>query len=153
MIDWERCKEDFRWDGSLRDIYVTPATVDDWRALYPRLCDYPGAEYSAGGVVKEAPNTVEQAFASRSSGIPIFRIQVGAMVVVFHFFSEDQIECDIDPREISSQSDLDVLVGFMRWLGDAVRKPVLLTPENRREHPIITYVPDRKEFLYHEVVP
>lgn len=152
MIDWDTCKEDFRWDGSLRDIYITPATLDDWRILFPLLRDYPGAEYSAGGVVQEAPNTVEQVFASRSSGIPIFRIQVGAMVVVFHFFSDDRIECDIDPREITSQSDLDVLFGFMRWLGDAVRKPVLLTPENGREHPIITYVPDRKEIHYHEVV-
>lgn len=120
--------------------------------MYPLLRDYLGAEYSVGGVVQESPNRVEQAFANSSSGIPLLRIQVGAILVVFHFFSDDQIECDIDPREITSQSDLDVLVGFMRWLGDAVRKPVLLTPENGREHPIITYVPDRKEFHYHEVV-
>ncbi len=120
MIDWERCKKDFRWDGSLRDIYVGSVTVHDWRTLYPLLRDYSGAEYSVGGVVQKSPKTWEQAFAIRSSGIPIVRIQVGGILVVFHFFSENGIECDIDPREISSQSDLDALLGFMRWIGDAV---------------------------------
>ena len=152
MIDWERCKEDFRWDGSLRDIYVTPATLDDWRTVYPFLRDCPGAEYAVDGVVQDPPVKVEHAFAIRSSASPILRIRVGGILVVCHFFSDDQIECDIDPREITSQPDLDALLGFMRRLGDTVRKPVLLTPENGREHPIITYVTDRREFRYHEVL-
>ena len=60
MIRWDTCKEDFRWDGSLRDIYITPATPADWRALYPLLYDVPGVEYSVDGVVQAPPDSVEQ---------------------------------------------------------------------------------------------
>jgi hypothetical protein len=153
MIPWDTCKEDFRWDGSLRDIYVTPASLTDWRTVYPVLRDYPDVEYSVDHIVQQPPATVEQVFAVRPLVGPMLRFRVGRTLVVFHFFSHDEIECDIDPREVVSQSDLDALLGFVRLLGDTVHRLVMLTPENGREHPIITYEPKSREFQYHEVAP
>ncbi len=146
MMRWDTCKEDFRPDGSLRDIYVAPATLNDWGILYPLLCAYPGAEYSVDGAVQPLPSSVEQAFAVRSSGSPMLRIRVGRALVVFHFFSEDEIECDLVPNEITSQRDLDALLAFVRQVGDGTRKRVLITPENCRERPLITYDPESKRF-------
>jgi len=152
MIRWDTCKEDFQWDGSLSDIYVTPATLSDWRALYPLLRDYPGAAYSVDGIIQQPPATVEQAFAIRPSASPMLRLRVGHAFVVFHFFSEKEIECDVDPREITSQADLDALLGFIRQIGDTTRQRVVVTPENVRDEPFISYAPETREFRYHEVV-
>jgi hypothetical protein len=151
MISWETCREDFRSDGSLRDIYVTPATLADWRAIYPLLRGFPAVEFSVDGVVQPPPPTVEQAFAVRSSASPMLRFRVGRALVVFHFFSEEEIECDVVPHEISSQTDLDALLGFVRQIGDATHKRVVVTPENGREHPFISYEPESREFEYHEI--
>jgi len=150
MIGWDTCKEDFRWDGSLRDIYITPATLSDWQAVYPLLHDFPGVEYSVDGAAQPLPTSVKQVFATRHSGNPMLRVRVGRTFVVFHFFSDDEIECDVDPREITSQSDLDALLGFVRQLGDTTHKRVVVTQESIRDEPIISYEPDTGAFQYHK---
>jgi hypothetical protein len=151
MIRWDICKEDFRDDGSLRDIYISPATLADWRALYPLLRAYPGVEYLVDGVVQPPPDSVEQVFAVRPSGSPVLRFTVGRALVVFHFFWDEEIECDFYPNDITSQIDLDALLSFVRQLGDVTRKRVVITPENVRQCPFITYSPESREFEHHEV--
>ena len=151
MIRWDACKEDFRDDGSLRDIYITPARLADWRALYLLLRAYPGVEYSVDGVVRPPPDSVEQAFAARASTSPMLRFSVGRVLIVFHFFCEDEIECHFVPNEITSQADLDALLAFVRQVGDATRKRVIITPENSRELPFITYDPKSRDFEHHEI--
>lgn len=65
-----------------------------------------------------------------------------------HFFTPDEIEFDIDPRAIDSQAQCERLVDFIRALGQAVGKAVLLTPENAPEYPYLRYDPltDRAEW-------
>jgi hypothetical protein len=151
MIYWSTCKEDFRRDGSLRDIYITPATLADWRAVYPLLRASPGVEYFVDGNVQPTPDSVEQVFEVRHVASPMLRFTVGAALVVFHFFTDEEIECDFVPNEITSQADLDALLGFVRQLGDATRKRVVITPENVRELPFITYDPESREFEHHQI--
>jgi hypothetical protein len=151
MIHWDKCKEDFRWDGSLRDIYISPADLNDWKMVYAHLRDFPAVEFSLDGILQPPPATIEQVFAARSSCNPMFRLKVGRASVVFHFFSEDEIECDFDPREVSSKSDLDRLLEFIRQLGDMTHKRIVITPENLRDKPIISYEPDTRCFQYHDV--
>jgi hypothetical protein len=103
------------------------------------------------GVVQQPPDLVEQAFAARASGSPILRFSVGRALVVFHFFCEEEIECDFVPNEITSQTDLDALLAFVRQLGVATHKRVVITPENGRELPFITYDPKSRKFEYHEI--
>ena len=146
MICWDTCKDDFRDDGSLRDIYITPATLADWQALYPILRAYSGAEYSVAGVVQPPPDSVERAFADRPSGSPMLRLRVGRALIVFHFFSDEEVECDFVPNEITSQGDLDTLLAFVRRLGDTTRRRVVITPENGRELAFITYDPESGNF-------
>lgn len=151
MIDWSTCKEDFRGDGSLRDIYIAPATLADWRAMYPLLRSFPGVEYSVDGVATPPPDSVEQAFEVRRVASPMLRFRVGPALVVFHFFTDEEIECDFVPNEITSQADLDALLGFVRQLGDTTRRRVVITPENRSSEPFISYAPDSRQFEHHTI--
>jgi hypothetical protein len=151
MINWEACKEIFQCDGSLRDIYITPATLADWRSLFPLLRSHPAAEYSVDGVVRPVPDLVEQVFAVRVSGSPMLRVRVGRALLVFHFFSDEEIECDLSPNEIASQLDLDALLAFVRDLGDATRRRVMITPENCPALPFITYDPQNRNFEHNGI--
>ena len=75
-------------------------------------------------------------------------VKLGAVTAVFHFFTEEEIECDIDPREIKSQVELDALLAFMKMIGDSVGKQAILTPENFRESAIFLYDPNTQTLTY-----
>ena len=149
MIDWQIVKDDFRSDGALRDIYVTPATLDDWRAVYSVIRSRPDVHFEVDGLALPPPVTVDEIFAARMSHNPWLRFSLGQIQIVFHFFSEDEIECDFCPHEVDSQERLDMLLGFVEEIGRATGKRVLITPENCTQHPIISYEVEQGRFQYH----
>ena len=71
----------------------------------------------------------------------LMRVQVGKALLHCHFFAIEEIEIDIDPREIASAIEHDGVMGFIESLGRALGKPVVLTPENDPETPIVSYQP------------
>src|SRR3982751_4611826 len=95
------------------------------------------------GVVQASPDT--------QVGNPMLRLNLGHILIVFHFFSEYEIECDFVPKEITSQADLDALLAFVRKLGDVTHKRVRITPENLPTQPAITYDPEDRSFSSHRV--
>jgi len=46
-----------------------------------------------------------------------------------HFFQNDDIELDLDPREVTGQAQLDALLEFMRDIGRTTSASVVLTPK------------------------
>lgn len=103
------------------------------------------------GVVRPPPDSVEQVFRVRRVASPMLRFTVGPALVVFHFFTDEEIECDFVPNEFTSQGDLDALLGFVRQLGDATGRRVIITPENRSSEPFISYAPDTRQFEHHTI--
>ena len=148
MIAWTNVKSDFEWDGSLRDIYVRSATLEDWRAVYRVLKKSPDVELRFDGASSALPDDIGDVFAMRAKKSPTLSVKVGSATAVFHFFTEEEIECDIDPREVRSQADFDAVLAFLKRIGDSVGKPVLLTPENSPEAEILRYDPNFQEFKY-----
>ena len=63
------------------------------------------------------------------------------ILVNIHFLSDDEIEFDVDPRELQGQDRLDVLCSFLRIIGSKLNKPVVVTPENTPDRPLLTYTP------------
>jgi hypothetical protein len=150
MISWDKCKQDFQWDGSWRDIYITPASLDYCRAIFPFLRVQPEIEFLRESGPACVPDAIDASFFTESR--PTLRFRLGGVLVVFHFFTPDEIECDIDPREVTDQTGLDAVLAVMRQLGDLTCKRAVLTPENASHLPIISYDPESREFQYHEVV-
>ena len=151
MILWQNVKPEFKGDGSLRDIYVTPADMEDWRRFYRLLKDFPGGEFSVDEVPSIPPSTVEDVFALRPTSHPMFRVSVGGVLVVIHFFNTEELEADFVPNEVVSEDKFVALLEFVRQVGNAVQKPVLITPENCRSHPFIIYSPATREFQHQSV--
>jgi hypothetical protein len=148
MIAWTTVEGDFEWDGSLRDIYVRSATLEDWSAVYCVLKKSPEVEFRFDGEAAALPEDIGDLFAARAKKTPMLSVKIGSVTAVFHFFTEEEVECDIDPRDVKSQADLDSVLAFLKEIGDSVGKPVLLTHENAREAEIFRYEPDSQQFMY-----
>lgn len=141
--DWSLQAEDFAWDGSLRDIYVQGTSLDDWERVL-RLVQYGPyqAQLFADDVLQPFPRDVRQLFGDSSARPWRLWFSVEGVHLKCHFFTHEEVEFDLDPREVT-QANLPALLRFMAELGDATSKPVVLTPENFQERPIFRYEPLR----------
>ena len=151
MIRWDTCRREFEPDGALRDIYVRSTTIEHWRTLFVALRASYALEYSVDATARPLPAVVDEAFTTRDTASPSLHFRVGGIVIACHFFTTDEIEFDISPREVTSQTALDELLGFLRLVGDTLGRAVAMSYESDEQHPFITYEPSRREFQYHEV--
>ena len=67
MITWSEVKPEFDWDGSLRDIYILATTVNDWRAIYTVLKQFPHTELILDGKLAPLYLTLSGISVRRSS--------------------------------------------------------------------------------------
>lgn len=134
-MDFQKLKEEIYYlDGSFRDIYVHNTTKEDWQIW----ADYVNKNYKTtfqvyDKQVKENMVDVSIIFDywngvnenCSTATIFIDDIQINA-----HFFTDQEIENDITPKEIKTIDDHDKLINYMVGLSNALNKKVILTPEN-----------------------
>lgn len=94
------------------------------------------------------PDRAEDAFEARADASVLLSFSIGNAVLKCHFFGVDEIELDLDPREIDDSDQFERLVAFVRLLGELTGKVVLLTPENFKERPILRYSPDTRQIVW-----
>jgi hypothetical protein len=56
----------------------------------------------------------------------------------------EEIELDLDPRDITDTDQFISLLSFMLGLSDALGKEIRLTPENMEWCPYFSYTPEAK---------
>jgi len=139
-VDWEQALNIRSWDGSLRDLYIPNTTLDDWDRLlnFLRDCRFELA-YSLDGRPAPVPGRASEAFRREESGLLACRL--GRMTLNCHFFCPEEIEFDLDPREIDSPAELSRLEQFMSEIGSLLRKEVRLSDENCRDEALCRYDP------------
>jgi hypothetical protein len=146
--DWERDQNAFIRDGSLRDLYVLDTTLQDWQRLldFLRASDYP----LRFGWDEETvlPQEAAELFADRAPAGVLLRVDLGGPGLNCHFFREDEIEFDLDPRAVGGPSAAEAVFSFMRRVGQALNKPVRLTPENMCEAVLFEYEPTSDQVRY-----
>jgi hypothetical protein len=114
-------------DGSLRDVYIQETEMSDWDALFELVARYP-CTYSFDGTRKEPPHP-SRVFQDRSGG-HLLTIQVGSASINCHFFISEEIELDIDPRQIADESTHELVMNFLAELSTRIGKDLAITPEN-----------------------
>jgi hypothetical protein len=57
----------------------------------------------------------------------------------FRPYCVEQIDFDVDLRELQGQDRLDVLCAFLRAIGRRIGKPVVMTPEGVEDVPVLGY--------------
>ncbi|MDO9076013.1 MAG: hypothetical protein Q7U72_01030 [Brevundimonas sp.] len=139
-MDWERVRHDFEWDGALRDIYVLETSEDDWQRVLDALRQWtPVPVFKRNETITPFHGQAADALSDPNGGL--LSINVAGMVFNCHFFGADEIEFDLDPREVTEPEQAEAIGRFMGMLGNATGKPVILTYESGRTEIICRWSP------------
>lgn len=148
-MNWQHVKAEFEYDGSLRDLYILETDMETWQRLleFLRVSSYP-LTYAVDSNEAGLPANVAYIFRKRQETGVWLKIDVKGIQVLCHFFTEEEIEFDVDSREIDSETRFNHLCDFMRELGQHLSRSVIMTPESNEKMVIIRYLPIDDRFVY-----
>ncbi|MFB6874920.1 hypothetical protein [Streptomyces sp. NPDC056323] len=128
--------------GSLPDVVVPDASVEDWQAVFD-LVSVSGwtFQYSEGEAVLPVPRAEAVLSRPADAECPELRVWPAAGVLaIFRFWAVEEIDFDVDLRELQGQERLDVFCGFLRVVGRRLGKPVLMDAEGGdHSHPVLGF--------------
>ncbi|MDX2546149.1 hypothetical protein ACOT81_27355 [Streptomyces sp. WI04-05B] len=127
--------------GSLPDVRVPSASVEDWQAVLDLVAEKGWkCQYSEGEAVLPVPRAETVLSRPADAECPVLRVWPTADVLaIFRFHADDEVEFDVDLRELQGQERLDVFCGFLREIGRRLEKPVLMDPEGDQGHPVLGF--------------
>ncbi|MBT2739026.1 hypothetical protein [Bacillus sp. ISL-7] len=131
-------------DGSLRDIYVVDVNLTDWQRFFDwiRTSTWDIVFYKDGFVTVYEETDVAHFFEEKENHRILMSINTNGVFINCHFFSEDEIEFDIDPKEVKSKTEAKAVFEFMKNLSKILHKESILTGEYSPEYPLVTVNPD-----------
>ena len=135
--NWVNINWIFKPDGSLRDIYIQNTSIEDWG----KLIDLLNSEYSLK-YFSENKIDKDQVFKyledeTGEVECSTVSIEIENIKINCHFFLIEQIELDIDPREIKTASDFEKVLSFMKSISSTLKKQITLTGENDANFPLV----------------
>ena len=136
---WPQSAGHFEPDGSLRDIYVNDVGLPEWEAAFRFLCTCGNARFTVDGADVPLPGSAEAALAMQSTCVPLLTVETEGISYCCHFISPGEIELDLLPQDINSGARVEALQSFVRGLGQATRRDVVVTHENQRNLWIVRY--------------
>ncbi|MCG8970429.1 hypothetical protein AB0L50_39105 [Streptomyces flaveolus] len=127
--------------GSLPDMRVPNASVQDWQAVLDLVAEKGWkCQYSEGEAVLPVPRAEVVLSRPADAECPNLWVWLTADVLaIFRFYADDEVDFDVDLRELQGQERLDVFCGFLREIGRRLNKPVLMDPESDHGHPVLGF--------------
>lgn len=142
-MNWTEVASEFEWDRLWRDIYVVDATVEDWQRILDALRTLsPAPSFYIEGNPTPIPARVEDIFEQRQASSTLLTLNVGNVGLNCHFFDDEEIEFDLDPREVKGPTELKALSDFMTLLANRTGKTAILTHENVKSAVILAITPE-----------
>lgn len=116
--------------GSLPDVYVQEASVEDWQAVFDLIRSQGWAwEYREGDRKQELPTAAEVLSRPDDAECVTLRVRPAPNVHMIFRPRPGEIDFDVDLRELQGQAGLDILCAFLRAIGRRLSKPVLMCSE------------------------
>ena len=136
---WER-------DGSLRDVYFYGADLDRWCKLIEFASSH-RFTYAADGEAAEFPGVME-VFRLRDTS-HCLSIWIGDACANCHFFVADEIELDLDPREVLGPNEHGALLAFVERAANAIGLNAVIAPEGAKNFPFLTFDVNEQTWRVH----
>jgi hypothetical protein len=131
----------FEEDGSLLDIYVFGTTLEDWgRFLELVRRSYP-TEFRVAYEPREMPDDPAAIFEMAENDPAWVNFFVDGVCIHCLFYGPEALELDLDPREVRTPEQGRRVLHFLKQIGDALNRTVLLTAESSPEIVIYRYEP------------
>ncbi|MFE5112062.1 hypothetical protein [Streptomyces sp. NPDC056663] len=127
--------------GSLPDVRVPGASVDDWQTVLDLVVERGWrCRFTEGERVLPVPRAEAVLSRQADAEYPELRVWPTADVLaIFRFGADDEVDFDVDLRELQGQERLDVFCELLRVIGRRLGKPVLTDPEGAYGHPVIGF--------------
>ncbi|MFB7282865.1 hypothetical protein ACFCZV_37810 [Streptomyces hydrogenans] len=127
--------------GSLPDVRVPDASVEDWQAVIDLVVEKGWTyQYSEGESVLPMPRAETVLSRPRDAECPVLRVWPTADVLaIFRFHAAVEVAFDVDLRELQGQQRLEVFCGFLREIGRRLGKSVLMDPEGDSGRPVLGF--------------
>ncbi len=143
-MSWDENKHIFKLDGSLRDLYILNTIISDWQNLLDYL---QASNYSISFTVNDMTSSTifksaQWIFINRAEIGILLAIELENIQINCHFFTENEIEFDINPKEIESEKDYIVLKTFMQKTSNHLAKKIILTTENYPDFVLLIVTPE-----------
>ncbi|MDQ2086332.1 hypothetical protein RBH29_07805 [Herbivorax sp. ANBcel31] len=146
----DKVRKIFYCDGSFRDIYIKNTEENDWQIFLDFLkrekwtIDF----YKDGNIIEYSCFSQEELFKLSEEYAIRMVINIDSITINCNFFSVDEIELDIDPREVINDYLYKEIIVFIKETSKAIKKEIVLTPENCPEYPYLRCKPDLSEIEY-----
>ena len=152
-MNWKKLKDKiYFWDGSWRDIYIPNTTEKDWNKWINFVNENYQVDWYNGKAEADQNkidfNVILEYWNGNHDLCSTAKIFIDKIQINAHFFDDQEIENDIDPREFKSITDHNRLMQFMKGISRILNKKVFLTPEN--EHETILITADGENIVYGE---
>ena len=126
---WADCRADFVFDGDLVDLIVPGTGTGEWESFWDALRAGPFVLRAfRDGEPIPLPSPAGWAFAGRREASVMVEVSAGTLTLHCHFFGGD-LELDVDPRQVTSESAFESLLTAMRLVAKAVQRPGFATAE------------------------
>jgi hypothetical protein len=132
----------WKYDGGFRDIYVLGTSLEDWRRFVALALSYPYEYDGQPGARLDVESVLRDDRSHR------LLVRAGNVELSCNFFDVSEIEIDILPHQVKTEADHDGVLEFLERLGQALSKPVILTPENETQTPIVSFDPSNNAWRW-----
>ena len=146
--EWEDVREDWLPDDGLREINFPDAyAAGVEHAEWQRLVDWVRsrtdwtASYAEGGDAVEMPDDVAVIMARSPTVSSLWRIDIGRGVIVNTYFAPDEMEFDVDPREVRGQEEFALVCDFVRSIGALAGRRVEVSAEGSSGPLVMSFDP------------
>lgn len=129
--------------GALPDVFVPGASVKDWQVVFDLVRTKGWRwEYWLGGAPRRLPSAADALPRSDGDETAVLKVwPVPGVQVNFWLLSAEQIDFDVDLRELQGQEGVDVLCGLLRAIGRRLGKPVKMISEGSYGDPVLEFDP------------
>lgn len=140
-LRWNEVDDLFDVDnGILPDVTIAETTVTDWQAVLDLIRSEAWAyEYSHEDHRGQLPNAEQILDLAPDVSVDLKVWPAPDILAIFRFCTAEEIDFDVDLRELQGQEQVDALCAFFRAIGGRLRKPVVMTFEGARDLPMIGY--------------
>ncbi|MBC2878357.1 MULTISPECIES: hypothetical protein [Streptomyces] len=129
--------------GELPYLTVPGTSAEDWQAVFDLVRSSGWEwEFRVGGVPAPLPPAADVLSRPPDADSADLHVQpVPGVTVIFWLMSADEIDFDVDLRELQGQWGVDTLCAFLRTLGRRLGKPVGMSGGGDYANPVLGYDP------------
>ncbi len=137
-MDWKYLKDNVYFsDGSLRDIYVLNSSRADWIKWIDFVNDNYKIDFNYFNDKGEPTHNnkilyepIFNTWDGISNIIVDSTVHIDDVLIKCYFFSEEEIENDIEPSEVKSLENHNRIMDYLKSISKILNKEVILTIEN-----------------------